>query len=109
MVCPSEHLCVAYTDTHRHQTQVSFMHDPLNSMSRWHRYTLRLPRSIQYVGQVGCVPSGGCIMLGTSLAEDHDRRIIIPATIVSALLGGSLLGWGLNYFFHFAQMTGPGP
>ena len=55
------------------------------------------------------VGAGCCIMLGVSLAEDYDRRIVIPATIVSALLGGAILGWGFNYFFHFAQMTGPAP
>ena len=55
------------------------------------------------------VGAGCCIMLGASLVEDHDRRIVIPATIVSALVSGGLLGWGLNYFFHFAQLTGPGP
>lgn len=53
------------------------------------------------------VGAGCCVMLGTSLLEDHDRRIVIPATVASALFGGGLLGWGLNYFFHFAQMTGP--
>ena len=53
------------------------------------------------------VGAGCCIMLGISLLEDYDRRIIIPLTVVSALIGGGLLGWGLNYFFHFAQLTGP--
>ncbi len=57
---------------------------------------------------VGFIVGAGCIvMLGGSLLEDHDRRIIIPATIASALICGGILGWSFNYFFHFAQLPGP--
>jgi triosephosphate isomerase len=56
----------------------------------------------------GFVVGAACvIMLGGSLAHEHDRRIVIPATIVGALIAGGILGWSLNYFFHFAQQTGP--
>jgi hypothetical protein len=56
---------------------------------------------------VGFVVGAGCvIMLGGQLMEDHDKRIIVPATIVCALLGGGILGWSFNYFFHYAQQTG---
>ncbi len=52
----------------------------------------------------GFIVGAGCIgMLGRSLLDDYDRRAVVPATIVSALLGGGILGWSLNYFFHFAQ------
>ena len=52
----------------------------------------------------GFVVGAGCIgMLGHSLLDDHDRRVVVPATIAGALLGGGILGWSLNYFFHFAQ------
>jgi hypothetical protein len=47
------------------------------------------------------------IMLGRSLLEDHDRRIVLPATIVSALLSGVVVAWCLNYFVGFASKTGP--
>ena len=53
---------------------------------------------------VGFVVGGGCvIMLGRSLLDDHDRRIVIPATAVCALLCGGVVGWSFNYFFHYAQ------
>jgi hypothetical protein len=56
----------------------------------------------------GFVVGAACvIMLGGSLAKEYDRRIIVPATIAGALLCGGILGWSLNYFFHFAQQTGP--
>ncbi len=42
-------------------------------------------------------------MLGGSLMEDHDKRIVVPATVVCAVIGGGILGWSFNYFFHFAQ------
>ena len=52
----------------------------------------------------GFVVGAACIgILGVSLLEDYDRRIIIPSTIAGALLGGGILGWSLNYFFHYAQ------
>jgi len=52
----------------------------------------------------GFAVGAGCIvMLGTSLLADYDRRIVLPATIVGALLCGGILGWSLDYFFHFAQ------
>jgi hypothetical protein len=52
----------------------------------------------------GFIVGAACIvMLGGSMLEDHDRRIIIPATIAGALLSGGILGWSFNYFFHFAQ------
>ena len=56
----------------------------------------------------GFIVGAGCvIMLGGSLMEDHDKRIVVPATVVCALIGGGILGWSFNYFFHFAQQQGP--
>ncbi len=56
----------------------------------------------------GFVVGAACvIMLGGSLAAEHDRRIVLPATVAGALICGGILGWALNYFFHFAQQTGP--
>jgi hypothetical protein len=53
---------------------------------------------------VGFLVGAACIvMLGSSMMEDHDRRIIIPATIVCALISGGVLGWSFNYFFHWSQ------
>lgn len=55
----------------------------------------------------GFVVGAACIvMLGVSLAQEHGHRIVIPATIAGALIAGGILGWSLNYFFHFAQQTG---
>jgi hypothetical protein len=53
---------------------------------------------------VGAAP---VVMLGNSLLEDHDRRYVVPATIASALACGALVSFSLNYFFHYASMTGP--
>ena len=50
-----------------------------------------------------CVGAGCFIMLGRSMMADHDKRMVVPATIVGALLGGGILGWSFNYFFHYAQ------
>jgi triosephosphate isomerase len=53
---------------------------------------------------VGFIVGAACIvMLGGSLLEDHDKRIVVPATVVGAIVGGGILGWSFNYFFHFAQ------
>ncbi len=53
---------------------------------------------------VGFIVGAACIvMLGGSLSEDHDKRIVVPATIVCAVIGGGIVGWSFNYFFHFAQ------
>jgi hypothetical protein len=49
------------------------------------------------------VGAGCIIMLGGSMAQDHPRRFVVPATIVGALLSGGILGWSFNYFFHYAQ------
>jgi len=57
---------------------------------------------------VGFIVGAACvIMLGGSMMEDHDRRIVVPATIVGAILSGCIFGWCFNYFFHFAQLQGP--
>lgn len=57
---------------------------------------------------VGFIVGAACIiMLGGSMMEDHDKRIVVPATIVGAILSGGILGWCFNYFFHFAQLQGP--
>jgi membrane protein YqaA with SNARE-associated domain len=53
------------------------------------------------------VGAASVAMLGASLAKEHGKRYIVPATVVSALLCGGIVGWSLNYFFHFAQRTGP--
>jgi hypothetical protein len=52
----------------------------------------------------GFAVGAGCIvMFGIAMLEDHPRRIVLPATIAGALLSGSILGWSLNYFLHWAQ------
>ena len=53
------------------------------------------------------VGAASVIMLGASLAQEHGKRIVVPATVVTALLCGGIDGWSLNYFFHWAQRTGP--
>lgn len=56
----------------------------------------------------GFIVGAACVvMLGGSLMEEYDKRIVIPATIAGALLSGGILGWSFNYFFHFAQLPGP--
>ncbi|HEY5350057.1 MAG TPA: hypothetical protein VIJ64_09995 [Candidatus Lustribacter sp.] len=53
---------------------------------------------------VGFIVGAACIvMLGGSLMEDHDKRIVVPAMVVGAIISGGILGWSFNYFFHFAQ------
>ena len=53
---------------------------------------------------VGFVLGAGCVTaLGVSLLEDHDRRLIVPATAVTALACGLAVGWALNYFVHWAS------
>jgi ABC-type uncharacterized transport system permease subunit len=53
----------------------------------------------------GFIIGGGCIvMLGGSMMDDHDRRIVVPVTSVCALLVGGIVGWSFNYFFHYASM-----
>jgi hypothetical protein len=57
----------------------------------------------------GFVVGAGCVvMLGTSLMSEHGKRFILPATIAGAILCGGVLGWSLNYFFHWAQQSGGG-
>lgn len=57
---------------------------------------------------VGFVVGAACIiMLGGSMMEDHDKRVVVPATIVGAILSGGIFGWCFNYFFHFSQLQGP--
>lgn len=52
----------------------------------------------------GFIVGAACVvMLGASMIAEHDRRIVIPATIAGALLGGSIIGWSFNYFFHYAS------
>ena len=47
-------------------------------------------------------------MLGGSLAQEHDHRIVDSRRPSPArCIAGGILGWSLNYFFHFAQRTGP--
>ncbi len=53
---------------------------------------------------VGAAP---IVMLGASMLDDHERRIVVPVTAVSALLSGVAVGWALEYFVHFARSTGP--
>ncbi len=53
---------------------------------------------------VGFVLGAGCVTaLGVSLLEDHDRRLIIPVTVLTALACGLGVGWALNYFVHWAS------
>ena len=49
------------------------------------------------------VGAGSVAALGHSLLEDHDRRRVIPATVVSAVVFGLLVGWCLMYFAHWAK------
>ncbi len=52
----------------------------------------------------GFIVGAACVvMLGVSMLEDNDRRIVLPSTIAGALVSGLILGWSFNYFFHFAQ------
>jgi membrane protein YqaA with SNARE-associated domain len=51
--------------------------------------------------------AGPVVALGASMLEDHPRRIVLPATIGSAVASGALVAWAFNYFVHFAQRTGP--
>jgi hypothetical protein len=52
----------------------------------------------------GFVVGAACVvMLGGSLAQEHDKRIVVPFTILGALMSGGILGWSFNYFFHYAQ------
>ena len=52
----------------------------------------------------GFVVGAGCIvMLGVSLLDDHDRKYVLPATVVGAVFSGLVLGWSFNYFLHWAQ------
>jgi hypothetical protein len=46
------------------------------------------------------------VMLGNSLLEDHERRVVVPVTAVCALLSGAVVAWALNVFFYFARGTG---
>ena len=64
-----------------------------------------MPGNIDAVLSItGFVVGAACIgMLGQALLDDYDRRIVIPATIAGAIVGGGILGWSFNYFFHFAQ------
>jgi hypothetical protein len=56
----------------------------------------------------GFAVGAACIvMLGASLAQEHGKRYIVPATVAGALLCGGILGWSFNYFFHWAQRAGP--
>jgi hypothetical protein len=71
LVCASEQLCVAYRSIRQDEGQVSFIRDPLSSASRWHRYALPLPKSFSYIGSVSCTPSGGCIMIGSSVFTEY--------------------------------------
>jgi len=52
---------------------------------------------------VGAAP---VVMLGNSLLEDHERRIVVPVTAACAVLSGAVVAWALNYFYHFARSTG---
>jgi hypothetical protein len=52
----------------------------------------------------GFAVGAGCIvMFGISMLEDHERRVVLPATIVGAILSGGILGWSFDYFFHWSQ------
>ncbi len=53
---------------------------------------------------VGAAP---VVMLGVSMLEDHERRVVVPATIVSALLCGALVAFSLNFFVHYANANAP--
>jgi hypothetical protein len=53
---------------------------------------------------VGAAP---IVMLGISLLDDHERRVVVPATVASALASGVIVAWALNYFVHFARLAGP--
>ncbi len=56
---------------------------------------------------VGFILGAGCVtMLGVSLLEDHERRVVVPITAVCALVSGVLTAWAFDYFIHFASRTG---
>jgi hypothetical protein len=80
LVCASGQLCVAYRSISERVGQVSFIRDPLNSTSRWHRYTLPLPRSFSYIGSVSCTSSGGCIMIGGSVPMGYQSAGILMSS-----------------------------
>jgi hypothetical protein len=92
LVCASEQLCVAYRSVSKRVGQVSFIRDPLKNTSRWHRYTLSLPRTFTYIGSVGCVPSGGCIMIGASVHMEYASAGIL----VSPNMTSGPTGWTMS-------------
>jgi hypothetical protein len=71
IVCASERLCVAYRSIRQDEGQIAFLRDPLKSSSKWHLYTLPLPRSFSYIGSVSCVASGGCMLIGSSVFMEY--------------------------------------
>jgi hypothetical protein len=55
---------------------------------------------------IGFAVGAGCMVaLGLSFLEDHERRFVIPLTVLGATIGGLLAGWALSSFTHFARMT----
>jgi hypothetical protein len=53
---------------------------------------------------VGFVVGGACIgALGLSLADDYPRRFVLPATIAAIVACGTILGWSLVFFLHWAR------
>jgi hypothetical protein len=80
LACASEQLCVAYRSIREKVGQVSFIRDPLNTASRWYRYTLPLPVSFSYIGSVSCAPSGGCIMIGGSVPMEYQSAGILMSS-----------------------------
>jgi hypothetical protein len=55
---------------------------------------------------IGFGVGAGCsVALGLSFLEDHERRVVLPITVVGAVIAGLLVGWAFSYFTHFARMT----
>jgi len=55
---------------------------------------------------IGFGVGAGCMVaLGLSFLEDHERRYVLPLTVVGAAIAGVLVGWAFSSFTHFARMT----
>jgi hypothetical protein len=52
----------------------------------------------------GFLVGGACVgTLGFSLVDDYPRRYVVSLTVVAIVVCGTILGWSLNYFMHWAH------